>query len=142
MQFSFYQERISNFVCCFWLSLGYFKYKFNLRIVFLIGIMWTFIIVKFQIIQKTNTHNILIPNIKIQTQKSQKKKNLWKTDWPVWPTDWPDPTRHFAGRVLVDTIFVPGSKNPYLYSYFFFGFGLKNGSGSNFARSREICSVV
>ena len=47
----------------------------------------------------------------------------------------PDPTRHFAGRVRVDTIFVLGSKNPYTYPYFSFGFASENGPGSDFAKS-------
>ena len=130
MQFSFYQERISNFVCCFWLSLGYFKYKFNLRIVFLIGIMWTFIIVKFQIIQKTNTHNILIPNIKIQTQKAKKKKkNFEKRVDPCDPRI--DPIRPIILRVgywLTPSLFL-GRKTPTYTHIFSLGSGKKMGPG-------------
>jgi hypothetical protein len=49
----------------------------------------------------------------------------------------PDPTHHFTGRVWVDTIFVPGSKNPYPYPYPYFSFGFRseNGPGSDFPGS-------
>ena len=46
------------------------------------------------------------------------------------------------GRVRVDTIFFPWSKNPYLYPYFSFGFGLGNGLGSDFVRSSEDYGVA
>jgi hypothetical protein len=92
---------------------------------------------------KTNSHNTLIPNIIIDSKSQTKKKKEQKHEEKKKNFEKQvDPTRHFASQVWVDTIFVPGSKNPYPYPYFSFGFGSGNGSESNFVRSSTLQSKV
>ena len=93
-------------MCFFWLSLGYFKYKLNLIIFFLIGIMLTF-------------------------KAKKKKKNPLKSG-STSVTHGPDLTRpaKYAGRIRVDTIFVPRSKNLLPHTHIFLSdTGRKMGSG-------------